>query len=247
MPGKRLASRGSTDGFAMRFRSLDGEIVWATSFGGALGDSVGATAVAPDGAIWFAGRSAGTAIIGEATLHSRSGSMDGYVAQVSGDGDIRVVARLYGPFHSEHVSNLVHTDVGTYLVGYFSRAMWIGGIKLAPLSGSFGNGFVALADRAGKVLWAKTIPWIVSAGAAAAVASEGGLWVLSNGGRSRGYDEPVEMLLSHLSPDGERSFSVRVEKGSPKAVAQYGSTIAYGWVSHASGRREFHLSLATLE
>jgi outer membrane protein assembly factor BamB len=246
LPGKMLVSHGSIDGFAIRLRAEDGEPVWASRFGGPGQDSIGVSAMNVDGTTWFVGSFSGSAEIGGTTIHSAMRSRDAYVAQVSADGEIRVVVRLSGPRHTEGISSVFHTAVGTYLVGYFSLEMWIGDIKLKAAPPLGANGFVAFADRAGTVVWAKMIPWIRSAGAAAAAASEGGLWILSNGD-SMDIDKSMTMQLSHFSPTGERSFSADVGTGSPRAVAQVGSRIVFGSVIYLEGRRTFHLTFATLE
>ena len=130
----------------------NGNVVWATSAGGAGSDSGAAVVVDSTGFLCVAGTFNGEATFGRTNITS-AGQNDAYLAKYSQDGCIIWVRRLGGSYNDSARSVTADAAGNCYVVGSFQGTANFGPFELTANGGT--DSFVAKLDRNGNVLWAK--------------------------------------------------------------------------------------------
>jgi len=122
------------DGFAMKLRESDGQVIWARQFGAAASDFVEAVEVDPDDHTVVAGSFTNTQSWG-GSEHTPVGGKDVFLARYTAGGAHDWSTSLGGS-GSEHASELaIDLDGNLILVGYFDADMNLGGDDLANAGG----------------------------------------------------------------------------------------------------------------
>lgn len=122
------------DGFAMKLRESDGQVIWARQFGAAASDFVEAVEVDPDDHTVVAGSFTNTQSWG-GSEHTPVGAKDIFLARYTAGGAHDWSTSLGGN-GSEHASELaIDLDGNPILVGYFDADMNLGGDDLGNAGG----------------------------------------------------------------------------------------------------------------
>lgn len=138
------------DGFAMKLRESDGEVIWARQFGAAASDFVEAVAVDPGDATVVAGSYTNTQNWG-GDDHTPVGAKDVFLARYTAGGAHDFSTSLGGN-GTEHASELaIDLDGNLILVGYFDADMNLGGDELGNAGGQ--DVFVVKLSRTGQHAW----------------------------------------------------------------------------------------------
>jgi len=153
-PDVELTTRNDFDGFLAKY-DADGDLQWVAQAGGPEQDTGRGVAVAPDGAVYFAGGYAGTALFGTSTTLTSAGSSDAFLAKYDADGNLLWV-RSGGGAESDGAWD-VDTDLdgNAFVVGTFRGvALWDG----SPLqSRGLSDISVVAYTPAGDVGWVQQI------------------------------------------------------------------------------------------
>lgn len=138
------------DGFAMKLRESDGEVIWARQFGAASSDFVEAVAVDPGDATVVAGAYTSTQNWG-GDDHTPVGAKDVFLARYTAGGAHDWSTSLGGS-GTEHASELaVDGDGSLILVGSFDADMNLGGDDLGNAGGQ--DVYVVKLSRTGQHMW----------------------------------------------------------------------------------------------
>jgi len=127
--------------------------VWLKQVGGVLNDSIATISLSPDGLYSFiCGSYEGTgASFGGTTLNSMNGSVDGYVAQLDGSGNI-VWASSFGSSAEDKATGVAAGPGNvSYVTGYFTGDAFFGGQQKFPFNKSVRNYFLARVLSSGQM------------------------------------------------------------------------------------------------
>jgi hypothetical protein len=139
-----------TDGYAIKLRESDGEVIWARQFGAAAGDYAEAVAVDPDDNTVVVGSYTSTQNWGGDTF-TPVGAKDLFIARYTAGGAHDFSTSL-GASGTEHANGLaVDADGNIIVVGYFDADMNLGGGELGNAGGQ--DMFVVKLTRAGEHAW----------------------------------------------------------------------------------------------
>jgi hypothetical protein len=146
---KTLTSNGETDAFVASF-SASGDLLWATSFGGATGDSASGVGVDAEGRVYVAGRFTGEMSLGgKAPFVANDG--DAFVASFDAQGGLRW-AKAFGGIGSDNALDVAARDQRIVVTGQVTSNTSIDGV---PLQAGATDGFVAAWNPEGKLEWAR--------------------------------------------------------------------------------------------
>ncbi len=138
------------DGFAMKLRESDGQVIWARQFGAADSDFVEAVAVDPGDATVVAGSYTSAQSWG-GDEHTPVGAKDVFLARYTAGGAHDWSTSLGGN-GTEHASELaVDGDGNLILVGYFDADMNLGGDDLGNAGGQ--DVYLVKLSRTGQHMW----------------------------------------------------------------------------------------------
>jgi hypothetical protein len=158
-----LTSKGKTDSFILKL-DPNGNYIWVKHFGGGDVDQVRTLAFDLTGNIYIAGTFQGTSDFdpGPQTflLSSRKGSLDGFVAKLSPDGDLLWAANLGGDMYDDIFA--LHTDSfsNVFAIGFFRG---IGDFDPDSMttnlltSAGRSDVFICKLDQDGNFVWAKRV------------------------------------------------------------------------------------------
>lgn len=148
-----LTSQGSYDVCVAKL-DRDGNLLWATSFGGSGDDETGGIALDGEGNAYIVGRFSGTASFGGVSLTS-SGGADIFIAKVDSNGKV-IWARKAGGAGDDSGWNIaVDAQGNSYITGVFSQTATFGTNVLT--SAGQHDIFVAMLDRDGNFVRALRI------------------------------------------------------------------------------------------
>jgi len=148
--GEFFYTANDYDGFAMKLRESDGEVIWARQFGAAASDFVEAVAVDPGDATVVAGSYTNTQNWG-GDDHTPVGAKDVFLARYTAGGAHDWSTSLGGS-GSEHASELaVDGDGNLILVGTFDADMNLGGDDLGNAGGQ--DVYLVKLGRTGQHMW----------------------------------------------------------------------------------------------
>ncbi|MFZ4123907.1 MAG: SBBP repeat-containing protein [Candidatus Planktophila sp.] len=154
-----LTSAGATDVFVSKLDSA-GDLIWAKSFGGGVGNLAYSIAVDGSGNIYTTGYFRGTADFdpGEGTFNlTNAGSGDAFVSKLNSAGDFLWAKRFGGTQSDRAYSIAVDSSGNVYTTGYFQATVdFDPGAGTSNLtSAGATDAFVSKLDSAGDFLWAK--------------------------------------------------------------------------------------------
>ena len=148
--GDFFFTAADTDGYVIKLRESDGEVLWARQFGAAAGDFAEAVAVDPDDNTVVVGSYTNTQSWG-GDEHTPVGAKDLFVARYTAGGAHDFSTSLGGD-GTEHANHLaVDADGNPIVVGYFDADMSLGGDELGNAGGQ--DVFVVKLTRAGGHAW----------------------------------------------------------------------------------------------
>ena len=148
---------GVYDAFLSKFNK-DGNLVWATYFGG--GDIENAFGIAIDrsGSIYICGSTASSdGIATKGAYQTKLGGFtDGFLAKFNSNGK-RIWSTYYGGAENDQVSSIaIDSAANVYIVGFTLSATGIAtaGAYNTQYGGGRDNGFLAKFDSSGSIMWA---------------------------------------------------------------------------------------------
>ncbi len=148
--GDFFYTAADADGFAIKLRESNGEVIWARQFGAAASDFVEAVAVDPDDDTVVAGSYTSEQSWGGAS-HTPVGAKDLFIARYTSGGAHDWSTSLGGN-GTEHATHLaIDGDGNLILVGYFDADLSLGGEPLTNAGGQ--DVFVVKLSRAGDHAW----------------------------------------------------------------------------------------------
>jgi len=138
------------DGFAVKLRESDGEVIWARQFGAADSDFAESIAVDPDDNTVVAGTYSSEQSWG-GDSHTPVGAKDVFLARYT-PGGAHDWSTSFGGNGTEHATQLAIDPEGALVVsGYFDADMSAGGDELGNAGGQ--DVYLVKLDRAGDHAW----------------------------------------------------------------------------------------------
>lgn len=155
-----LTSAGAADVAVARL-DAGGDILWARSFGGGLGEIVTSIGVDGTGGVYVAGAFSSTSIRldsmsvqNAAVAPQHLGSNDIFIAALNADGTGRYL-RSAGDTYQDYLADIaVDPDGNLYAAGQFATQTRFDDVSLEGTSS--GCGFISSYDRTGTLQWARS-------------------------------------------------------------------------------------------
>jgi hypothetical protein len=147
---------GGKDVAVAAIKSIDGTVIWAKLFGGAMDQTCNAAAIDDDGNVLLAGSYTGTLNFGAGALTpAPTGTLDQilWVAKLDGTTGAAIAAQAYGTSGKIFPASITADAQGNvFVAGYFGAAFSVGTTLLTPL----GSDSFAMKVSAGLApLWAR--------------------------------------------------------------------------------------------
>lgn len=147
---------GGKDVAVAAINSIDGTVIWAKLFGGAMDQTCNAAAIDDDGNVLLAGSYTGTLNFGAGALTpAPTGTLDQilWVAKLSGATGTTIAAQAYGTSGKIFPASIAADAQGNvFVAGYFGAAFSVGTTLLTPLGS---DSFAMKVSSSLAPLWAR--------------------------------------------------------------------------------------------
>lgn len=161
-PGAHQDSFGGlSDGGLLCFSAADGDLLWATYFGGEQMELAGEISVGPDGSVYISGQTTSDSQIATDGSHQeeRAGQEDWYIAKFTPQGEV-VWGTYFGGEQFESIPSLSFSDGALFLTGSTESTSGLTfGNPFEPEMdpGSFSSCMAKFEPEGGALIWATYI------------------------------------------------------------------------------------------